>query len=398
MIKDYTPSQRRVADFVSQGRNMVILGKPGTGKTELIRDIAERERKKGKTVLMTASTGLAASSLDGGRTIHSVLGWKPKNPFPDLDRACALLSSADILIIDEVSMLTPGIMYHIAACLHHVEKPIQIIFCGDFFQLPPVNPKKLRIYPFDTSAWKELNPVPCVLDEIVRQADPEFKYELGLAMVADPRCIRYFNTKTAGKPIDGAVTLCTNNKDADSINKKKLDALTGCERKYAARGDVDMANFSDSRVKKTFSAKLGMRVMALWNDSAYRYQNGSMGTIKSMSDDTITVQYDNGNEVDMQRITYAIDNIEKGKTAVSIEQFPLRAAYAITIHKSQGQTFDYINIKAPHCWEPGQLYVALSRARSVNGIYLMDKITEDSLITDTRVKEYYNSLKNGYVA
>ena len=92
------------------------------------------------------------------------------------------------------------------------------------------------------------------------------------------------------------------------------------------------------------------------------------------------------------------NNAEKGKNAVSIEQFPLRAAYAITIHKSQGQTFDYINIKAPHCWEPGQLYVALSRARSVNGIYLMDKITEDSLITDTRVKEYYNSLKNEYVA
>lgn len=138
--------------------------------------------------------------------------------------------------------------------------------------------------------------------------------------------------------------------------------------------------------------------MALWNDSAHRYQNGSMGAIKSMSDDTITVQYDNGNVVNMQRITYEIDNAEKGKNAVSIEQFPLRAAYAITIHKSQGQTFDYINIKAPHCWEPGQLYVALSRARSVNGIYLMDKITADSLITDTRVKEYYGSLKNGYVA
>ena len=142
-----------------------------------------------------------------------------------------------------------------------------------------------------------------------------------------------------------------------------------------------------------------MRVMAIRNDSLGRYQNGSLGTVVDMAEDSIRVRFDNGIETDIYRIQYEIDKVIKDSVKMAvINQFPLLGGYAITIHKSQGQTFDYINIKAPYCWDPGQLYVALSRARSVNGIHLMNSIQPDSLITDPKVIAYYNSLCNRNVA
>jgi ATP-dependent exoDNAse (exonuclease V) alpha subunit len=133
--------------------------------------------------------------------------------------------------------------------------------------------------------------------------------------------------------------------------------------------------------------------MALRNDILCKYQNGSLGTVLDMGDNTITVLFDNGNTVEMHRISYDIENNDKKKNMVEIKQFPLRAGYAITIHKSQGQTFDFVNIMAPRCWAPGQLYVALSRARTIKGIHLIELINEKSLITDPKVINYYNKLK-----
>ena len=398
MITNYTPSQEMAINYVNAGIDMILAGKPGTGKTELIRDIAERQGSMGKKVLMTASTGLAASNLDGGRTIHSTLHWNPRSEYLDLDRCCDVLSEADILIIDEVSMLTPSILNHLVNCLQYVDRPIQTILSGDFFQLPPVNPGMPRIYPFETRAWQYLDLTPCFLDEVVRQRDPEFKHQLELAMLADPACISYFNSESSQRYIDGAITLCTVNRDADAINQSRMAVLSGPGKAYDALGNSAEANFSESRVEKCFIAKKHMRVMALRNDVLGRYQNGSLGTVVELADDSITVHFDNGNTVEVQRIPYDIENVNRDKGMVTVEQFPLRGGYAITIHKSQGQTFDSINIKAPRCWDPGQLYVALSRARSIEGIHLMNPIDADSLITDPRVVDYYNSLREGYTA
>ncbi len=398
MITEYTHSQEKALHDVIAGADLLLSGKPGTGKTELIRDIAERQGALGKKVLMTASTGLAASNLDGCRTIHSTLHWNPRAEYFNVDRCCDALSEADILIIDEVSMLTPCILNHLTNCLQHVNKPIQKILSGDFFQLPPVNPGMQRVYPFETNAWRYLNLTPCFLDEVVRQRDPEFKHQLELAMLANPTCITYFNEESSQRYIDGAITLCTVNKDADSINERKMSVLSGYGKTFDALGNIAEANFSDSRIEKCFIAKIGMRVMALRNDVSNRYQNGSLGTVVDMEDNEITVLFDNGNIVEMQRISYEVENVDRNKGMVTVEQFPLRGGYAITIHKSQGQTFDSINIKAPRCWDPGQLYVALSRARSIEGIHLMNPIDADSLITDPRVVNFYNSLREGYAA
>ncbi len=392
IIKEYTPSQAMALGLVRDGYNVFITGKPGTGKTELLNDIAAKMKAMGKNVLMTASTGLAGANLDGGRTIHSVLHWGLGRIKYDLDRCCETLASTDLLVIDESSMLKTDILRLLVDSLEHVNKHVQIIMSGDFFQLPPVCPGRNKIYPFETAEWVRLNLIPCFLNEVVRQADPEFKHQLELAMLANPACISYFNSRTSAKPIDGAITLCTLNKDADEINKRMMAVLPGSSKEYYATGDVEHANFSDSRISDRLIIKKNMRVMALRNNVEGKYQNGSLGTVVEMNDNTITVHFDNNNTVEMRRVPYEIESKDASKGMVRIEQFPLQGGYAITIHKSQGQTFDYVNIKAPRCWDPGQLYVALSRARRVDGIYLANKIRESDLIAEQKVIDFYRSI------
>lgn len=137
-----------------------------------------------------------------------------------------------------------------------------------------------------------------------------------------------------------------------------------------------------------------MRVMSIINDSHGKYQNGSLGTVKNAEPNFIEVLFDNGNNVIFTPVMCEIENINPEKESVNILQYPLRGGAAITIHKSQGQTFDSANIMATNCWEPGQLYVALSRVKTLQGIHLIQKLTDKSLKTDKKVIEYYAKLQN----
>lgn len=398
-IENYTESQKRANEMFNNEEAILLTGRPGTGKTELIEDYRERQEARGKKVLVTASTGLAASNLNGGRTLHSLLKWHPGAREYDYDRCVELLKDADILIIDEVSMLDASIINHLYQCLQHIDSTPQIIMSGDFFQLPPVTKKReFRQYPFEVPAWKALGLRPCVLVDIVRQNDPYFKSMLEKAMLGDRSCISYFNNDSQQRLIDGAIILCTKNDYAKYYNKTMLANLPGASRTYEATGDIIGADFEHSRVAKFLTIKQNMRVMAIRNDSAGNYQNGSLGTVIDMANDSIKVAFDNGNVTDINRVKYEIDKTNGSSEMARINQFPLLGGYAITIHKSQGQTFDYINIKAPTCWDPGQLYVALSRARSINGIHLIETIKPDNLITDSRVLDYYRNLCEGDAA
>lgn len=398
-ITNYTESQKKANEMFSNEQAILLTGKPGTGKTELVEDYRERQAALGKKILVTASTGLAASNLSGGRTIHSALKWNPKAEAYDYDRCVELLKDTDILIIDEVSMMDASITNHLYHCLQHVDRKPQIIMSGDFFQLPPVTKKgEFRTYPFELASWKALGLRPCVLDDVVRQRDPEFKRMLERAMLGDKTCIPYFNNNSQQRLIEGAIILCTTNDFADFYNRTMLANLPGVAKSYFATGDVVGADFEHSRVEKCLSLKLNMRVMALRNDPAGNYQNGSLGIVVDMTEDSIKVMFDNGVVADIHRVQYEIDKTKGSTEMAKINQFPLLGGYAITIHKSQGQTFDCINIKAPSCWDPGQLYVALSRARSVKGIHLVEPIKPKSLITDPKVIAYYKSLCEGYAA
>ncbi len=398
-IQNYTPSQEKTKETINAGTDILLLGKPGTGKTELIKDVCEEQASNGKKVLVTASTGLAASNLDGGRTIHSALRWNPNSEDFKLERCSEALEKADLLVIDEVSMLGMSIINHLVNCLNYVDHKPQLILSGDFFQLPPITPKGYtRQYPFENRNWNRLGLIPCFLEEIVRQRDPEFKVMLEKAMLGDVSCIPYFNERTQKKLIEGAITLCTRNNFADEINAKKMALLPGLPKSYYAVGNLNAVDFDKTRVEECFSVKKHMRVMSLRNDSSGKYQNGSLGTVMDMDEDIITVRFDNGEVAEIKRIPYLVEAKKDASKEIRIEQFPLRGGYAISIHKSQGQTFDAVNIKAPSCWDPGQLYVALSRARTIDGIHLMEPIVAKSLLADSKVINYYRSLHEDFAA
>ncbi len=387
---DFTKSQLNTKRILDDGRNVLLTGKPGTGKTELLRNFCDERVAQGYKVLTTGSTGMAASNFDGGRTIHSVLHWSPGREKYDIERCAEDLRSSDVLIIDEISMLGPDILNHLAACLNCVDRRPQLVMVGDFSQLPPAGS---RVYPFENPNWQLFDLTSCVLKEVVRQKDPVFISMLERLMHEDPSCIPYFNLESCRKIIDGAICICTRNDYADQINDRLYSIIPELEKEYKALGEVDQCKIEKFRVKRSLLVKKGMRVMSIRNDILGRYQNGSLGTVVNMDGNSIRVQFDNGNCVDVGRTEYWIDHKDINKEAVKIEQFPLIGGYAITIHKSQGQTFDSVNIKAPDCWDPGQLYVALSRVRSIKGMYLMDPITRNSLRSDPRVVKYNEWLR-----
>jgi len=390
---EYTSSQKEALSLFGTGQNVFLTGKPGTGKTALLEAYCRSMREAGKRVLMTASTGLAASCLTEGRTLHSVLKFCPAKKEYDFKFCAEELECVNVLVIDEASMLGGDIMQHLVDCLAHVRRNPQIIVSGDFFQLPPVNKDGIRIYPFERKQWKMLHLEPCVLTDIVRQKDPEFKSMLEKAMLADVRCVPYFNEKTCAQPIKDAIVLCTKREDAWRHSKRRMDLLSGTPHTYSALGDCESVDFSKVQVVETLVLKQGMRVMALRNDGIGRYQNGSLGTIVSLNDDSIIVQFDNGNLCVMDRVQYELENRHNPNEEVIIYQYPLCGGYACTIHKSQGQTFDSVNIDIPSCWEPGQWYVALSRARSIDGIHLMRPIRAKDLLVDYKVIDFYNSIQ-----
>ena len=339
---------------------------------------------------MTGSTGMAASNFDNGRTIHGVLRWNPKGTDYDYDHCAENIKDADLLVIDEVSMLNSDIIEHLVRCLRKLKRQPQKILSGDFFQLPPVLDK---IYPFENPHWPAFELTPCVLNEIVRQRDAEFVKMLEKAMSRDVSCIDYFNHCSCQRYIEGAISICTKNEYADDINNRMFNGLPGVAKKYEALGETLNADFRNTRIQRNLYIKKNMRVMALRNDPAGRFQNGSLGTVLDMEKDQITVIFDNGHTVEISRIGYTLNSSGKGEIReLKIEQFPIIGGYAISIHKSQGQTFDAVNIMAPRCWAPGQLYVALSRARDIKGIHLMVPISDESLKTDPRVISYCERL------
>ena len=383
---ELTKGQQFALETFLSGENILLLGDPGTGKSALISTIIEAAESDGKIVAITASTGIAAQ-LIGGRTIHSFLRAFPGMAIKKINYESKIdnLSKIDVLIIDEISMLGCKFIEYLYNCLKHVQHHIQLVLVGDFFQLPPVKDG----YAFKSLSWQLLRLVPCVLTEVVRQNDAEFVRNINLLKNGDPSCLDYLISHSSPVPLMGQISICATRSDAQLINNIEMEKLSGTPQLYSAEHEGTVFE-SELRTEECLVIKNGMRVMSVINSS--RYSNGSLGTVIDHDSSSVNVLFDNGNDVKLGKELFTVDRKDIiGETTV-LKQIPLRPAYAITIHKSQGQTFQNVNIDGTRCWAPGQLYVAVSRARSIEGIHFLTPIRNGNIKTDPAVARYYQSI------
>lgn len=409
--------QQLILNQMLEGHNIFLTGEAGTGKSFLTCAFIQKMDELKKKVIITAPTGIAAVNV-GGTTIHKEFNLKPILYINSPGKPNADLGAADVLMIDEISMcridLFDLVMKNVIKTEKKYKKRIQIIVIGDFFQLPPVVKKEDRLllkdvypeakhfYAFESEMWNRMRFKNIVLKNVVRQSDSLFIYELNKARNGDRSCVNFFNQKLVEKKNRKAITLVGTNAQAKEINEEELNKIRGQEFVNLASYNGDFRS-EDCLAEKVLTLKEGARIMMLVNDSANKYQNGSLGTVLDANHASILVQIDDGEICEIKRhkwkkYKYTLTYDEEGKPKLIKEetgycvQFPVKLAYAITIHKSQGQTFDKVNL-FPSVFNAGQLYVALSRVKSLNGFYLMDKISNSDLICDKDVVEFYKSLE-----
>lgn len=431
--------QKKVLTYVENGENLFITGNAGTGKTALLREITTRY--KGKNIMaVLAPTGVAAKNA-GGITMHNFLRI-PLEPFlPDYKidpnkifrlnyKKEELLRSLDVIIIDEVSMVRCDTLDAADAILRHYrnnDKPfggVQLVMFGDLYQLPPVADTEQRkllkecynvdeFYFFYSKALQKIDYRVIRLKKIHRQDNREFINLLNNVRTGDINLdgLKLLNTRVDGNikhtPTDETITLTTHNYQSNNINWDMYNMLDAPEYTYTAKIMHITDDWHEEKpVAYNLKLKVGARVMFLRKDSDDDlYVNGTMGWVHTLSEHQIIVLTDDGYPIVVKRAVwqqydYYIDRKKKIlKTEVSAEyrQYPLQLAWAVSIHKSQGLTLNKLNIDASKAFTFGQVYVALSRCKTLEGIHLLHEIPSQKIIADDIVKRYFESVdENGY--
>lgn len=411
-----TAEQQAVFNRIETTReHLFITGRAGTGKSTLLNHLAQNSSK---TLAICAPTGVAALNV-GGQTIHSLLklptGVIADHELTQTRELKKLLQALTTLVIDEISMVSADLMDGIDRALRQARKKpfdpfggVQIVMFGDPYQLPPVQPRDPHeiayykdTYPslwfFDAKVWHDA-PVSVVeLTEILRQRDDRFKEILNAVRIGQVDSAMAAELNAAGArpaPAEGTITLATTNRAVKEINERELAKLPGKELK--AQAEVT-GSFSENSypADETLRLKVGAQVMFLRNDPEGRWVNGTLGVV-SRIDKNVWVEVDGDiHEVEptsWERNQYHYDaetkKLEK-EVVAEFEQFPLRLAWAVTIHKSQGHTYDRAIIDlGTRVFSAGQTYVALSRVRSLEGIYLTRPLAPRDIIIDTSVQRF----------
>jgi GTPase SAR1 family protein len=432
--------QKAVA-FVNQtGKHLFLTGKAGTGKTTFLKYIKENSFKK---MAVVAPTGVAAINA-GGVTIHSFFqlpfgpfiptqknNWEVFNGkvnnlhslFKNLRLSGAkrdLMRELDLLVIDEVSMVRADMLDAIDAVLRHVRRQplipfggVQMLYIGDLFQLPPVvrNDEWALLqeyynspFFFDAHSVKQAFPVYIELKKIYRQTDAAFIHILNnirnnVCTEEDlTRLHEHYQPDFVPEKKENFITLTSHNEKADLINRQELQKLVG--KAYSYKAEISGEFYDRSfPAEEHLNLKVGAQIMFIKNDKGEfrRYFNGKIGTIKNILEDEIYVSFPGETDTlvlekeTWQNIKYnynkdsdRIDEEELG----TFRQYPIRLAWAITIHKSQGLTFEKAVIDAGASFAPGQVYVALSRVTSLQGLVLRSRIHANCISTDPKVLRF----------
>lgn len=395
--------------------NYYVTGKAGTGKSVLLQYFVENT---GKRVVVVAPTGVAALNV-GGQTIHSFFKMPFEIDFKELKvdyKLREILRNIDTVVIDEVSMVRVDLMEAISIKLQMARKNempfggVQMVMFGDLYQLPPVvTDGELDryfkhnfggYYFFNAKSIKQSGLNIYELSNIFRQKDPEFKNILNSIRHGSIKeiALTELNKRTETiKPEGGFVTLAGHNSTVSAINHERLAKLPGEEKIYEAEiwGNITESSFP---TEKKLRLKVGAQVMLLKNDVAKprRWVNGTLGVVTKLNNEVVKVSID-GVEHTIQpaawdKIQYEYNSEEREltkKTVSSFKQLPIRLAWAITIHKSQGQTYQSVAIDlSDGAFAHGQTYVALSRCVSLEGLYLDSPIRRGDIIVDPDVIEF----------
>lgn len=374
------------------GANVFLTGAPGAGKTYVLNEFVGRAMRAGKRVAVTASTGIAASHL-GGTTIHawSGLGILDQLTPEDLkrlggsERLIKRYNATDVLVIDEVSMLHGrrlDLVDQLARLLRSSEAPfggLQVILVGDLFQLPPVSRGSEAFdFAYLSRAWSELNLRICYLTEQHRQQGGDsllaFLEAMRRGELSDDHAV-IIKERLHQVPAEHVVVtrLYSHNVDVDTINQRQLDALPGESRRFhmhAKGGKAKLEQLAKGLLApEVLELKKGAEVMFVANNFADGFANGSRGQVIDFNDQgEPVVRLISGREITVEPHSWSLN--EDGKIRAEISQLPLRLAWAITIHKSQGMSLDAAEIDLSRAFTPGMGYVALSRVRGLAGLYL----------------------------
>jgi nucleoside-triphosphatase THEP1 len=439
---EHNPIFETAVDFINKtSRSVFLTGKAGTGKTTFLKYIRENTKKK---TIVVAPTGVAAINA-GGVTMHSMFQL-PLGPFVPGGNKSAdgnatdkyslfknlrlsqekrdIVRDVDLVIIDEVSMVRCDTLDAMDAILRYIRrKPnkvfggVQMLFIGDLFQLPPVVPNEewsllkdfyQSQFFFHSRAIQECNVIYIELKKIYRQSDQRFIDILNRVRHGAPEDndLSVLNKRLHVKPDPEKyyVTLTSHNYKADRINQEELRKLTGKTFEY--KGEVQ-GDFPDKVLPTDvmLQLKVGAQIMFIRNDNSEdrRYFNGKLATVTRIDNEGVFVNFkDDDRELLLEKDTW--ENMRYSYNASeakineekigSFSQYPVRLAWAITIHKSQGLTFDYAIIDAGESFASGQVYVALSRCRSLEGIILTSPLSRKNISTDERVLAFAREEKN----
>jgi GTPase SAR1 family protein len=407
--------QLQATRVMMDGSSVFLTGAPGAGKTFVLNHFVRQAEKKRKKVAITASTGIAATHI-GGTTIHSWSGLGIRDQLNDYDkrwladndRLRKRYQGTDILVIDEISMLHGARLDMInEACklLRENDVPfggLQVILVGDLFQLPPVSRDTTEVdFAHTSDAWQELNPKICYLTEQHRQSSDDTLLDLLEAMrrgdvnELHEAAIR---DRLAKEPdgTNATTRLFAHNADVDTINNSHLQAIDSESKVYSmqtkgAKAKIEQL-IKSVLVPEQLELKNGAEVMFVANDFASGFVNGSRGKITGFRDSFPVVELaSSGREIKVEPHTWSLQ--EDGKIRAEATQLPLRLAWAITIHKSQGMSLDAAEIDLSKSFTPGMGYVALSRVRSLEGLYLRG-INRMALQMHPAIYEFDELLRN----
>ncbi len=405
-----TKALETIIDRFKKGQNLFITGQAGVGKTYLLNSFLDWLEEGKYHYGLAGSTGVAAINI-GGTTLHRMFGINRANSIEEFEKLIKFepyikvnhkrkmkeLINCDVIIIDEISMVGSKLLELLDYVLRKACKNNkafggkQVVFSGDFLQLPPVRDS----YAFESLVWKEMKFVMIHLTQVHRQSDKHFIDILTKLRVGecDDEVWEFINERITDEEVDlSATKLYSKNISVDLENETMLDSIDGEERVYVAKtsgntSDIDLLKKNINAIEH-MKLKKGVKVMTLANSEDLTYVNGSVGVVTKLSDSYVIVKFENGIEEVIEPWTWNILNNEGEETA-SYTQLPLRLAYAITIHKSQGMSIDgelFIDCKGIS--SPGQFYVAISRVRDWKKLKIVN-FDQKYIKTNLKAKSFY---------